>query len=382
MSAQPLLIDRIAWIESLEDRPALRNLLITQCYHDLSHELVRVLGPENVNWCTFATWASKTAGRFIRNDEVPQTFRSMLADSVAFKRSAARAIDGLKGVHATTTLHEASLVDAGETVAGEVSGQITAGNLKVFSELAPVFAEFISLFHDGQIDEVAAVGLFDSLKVGRSAEGGQSLLRQAMEHLLAAAKERDPKRRAAWMLLANAQTGLHEQIRLQPYIAGSLDAPIDETLGQLVDRHHAGVGSSLLGRIHASWDRLGHAVVGDMKAVWDDLATKELMTLAIPGQLLHLGSALPPPQGLPLYPALLESIENQQVESLLEQYAALDPRAEGEVGAADWTALTQRMRYIIGLFRSRQCVPSMLEPPFSEAQRAALINGEVPAGPL
>ena len=41
--------------------PTLRNLLITQCYHDLSHELAEAIDRGSANWSTFATWASKTA---------------------------------------------------------------------------------------------------------------------------------------------------------------------------------------------------------------------------------------------------------------------------------------------------------------------------------
>ena len=382
MAEQYALIERINWIEGLGDQPGLRNLLITQCYHELSSELARVLGPQNANWCTYATWASKTAGRFIRNEEVPQIFRSMLADSAPFQASSARALDTLKGIDAQSPLHAGSLLGSAEAVAGEVSGQITAGNLKVFSELAPVFASFVSLFRGESIDDRGAQALLDSLKVGPSSNGGQSLLRQALEHFLAAARESEPKRRAALMLLANAQTGLHEQIRLQPYIAGSLDAPIADTLGQLVETHYEARPASLLGRIHAHWDRLVHAIVDDAESVWKELATKELMTLAVPGQVLHLGSSLPPPAGQPLYPQLLDPIDDPELLSLVEQYEALDDRAKGKVGARDWTSLAQRMRYIIALFRSRQCVASMQQQPFSDSQRAAILGGQVPEGPL
>src|SRR5438552_1558097 len=61
--------ERIRWIVALDNDAVRRNLLITQCYHDLSAELARVLGGGNANWCTFATWASRTAGGFIREDE-------------------------------------------------------------------------------------------------------------------------------------------------------------------------------------------------------------------------------------------------------------------------------------------------------------------------
>lgn len=42
--------------------PVLRNLQITQCYHELSAAMAGRTGP-GANWCTFATWASKQAGQ-------------------------------------------------------------------------------------------------------------------------------------------------------------------------------------------------------------------------------------------------------------------------------------------------------------------------------
>jgi len=54
-------VDRIA---TLGD-PVLRNLQITQCYHELASALAKRTGP-HANWCTFATWASKQAGQTIR----------------------------------------------------------------------------------------------------------------------------------------------------------------------------------------------------------------------------------------------------------------------------------------------------------------------------
>jgi len=42
--------------------PALRNLRITQAYHELSAAMAQRIG-SGANWCTFATWASKQAGQ-------------------------------------------------------------------------------------------------------------------------------------------------------------------------------------------------------------------------------------------------------------------------------------------------------------------------------
>src|SRR5688572_18232435 len=47
----------------------LRNLFITQGYHELSGALSRMLG-SSANWCTFATWASKQAGQTIRREDL------------------------------------------------------------------------------------------------------------------------------------------------------------------------------------------------------------------------------------------------------------------------------------------------------------------------
>lgn len=384
MAQSRLLVDQVSRIIELESQPVLRNLLITQCYHDLSSELSRVLCASNVNWCTFATWASKTAGRFIRNDEIPVLFRKLLEDSNKFRTNHQRLSRGLVNLHPETTLGEFDLIGVADRVVDDVSGQITAGNLKVFSELAPVFARFIRLFDSGTLDERGADALLASLRVGPSSRGGQSMLREAMEAFVEAARTKDPVLKAQWMLLANAQTGLHEQIRLQPYIAGSLNAPIEDTLGAIWDRHGAPPEKpTLLDRIHALWDRLGAALVHDAEKLWNDFSAEELMTLAVPGQVLRLGRTLPPPaQGRALYPQALIQIQNEEAYDLLEQYSALDPHAQGDVGADDWTALAQRMRYILALFRSRQQEKNMFSQPFSDMQVSALWAGKVPEGPL
>src|SRR5688572_26321752 len=57
-------IDRI--LATQDDQ--LRNLRVTLGYHDLSRGLARLVGYENANWCTFAVWASRQAGVFVRGE--------------------------------------------------------------------------------------------------------------------------------------------------------------------------------------------------------------------------------------------------------------------------------------------------------------------------
>ena len=47
---------------------AIRNLRITQCYHELAVTVTARTGV-CANWCAFATWASKQAGQTIRKED-------------------------------------------------------------------------------------------------------------------------------------------------------------------------------------------------------------------------------------------------------------------------------------------------------------------------
>ena len=62
-------IDRIRAI----DRAPLRNLHITHAYHDLAAGLAARTGG-GANWCSFATWASRQAGKTIRGEDLLETY--------------------------------------------------------------------------------------------------------------------------------------------------------------------------------------------------------------------------------------------------------------------------------------------------------------------
>lgn len=377
------LIHETARIVALEEDPVLRNLLITQCYHDLSTGLAEVVGQENANWCNFATWASKTAGDFIRKEEVPALFRKILEDHHGYVSNAKTLTADLLGVHAGSTLDHGGLLDLAEYVVEDVSDQITIGNLKVFAELGPIFATLIGCYDGGSADEAKLAALYGSLKPGPSDEGGQDVLRKAIEAFVAAQAESDAHQKAELMLLTNGYTGLHEQIRLQPYIAGSLDAPVEDSFARIWDeKAHHGAEGGILGGIKSLFDRAAHLVVKEAEKAWEIFATKALMTLAVPGQVLHLGGALPPPVGGPLYPPELTTIDNEELAAALTKYGALD--ADGDdVAATDWADLDQRMKYIFALFRSRQQVPSLFDQPFTTEQHAAIVDDQkVPSGKL
>ena len=60
--------------------PVLRNLHITQRYHELASDLRDAGVGEDATWCAFAVWASKTAGATIRGEVLPARVKQLLVE--------------------------------------------------------------------------------------------------------------------------------------------------------------------------------------------------------------------------------------------------------------------------------------------------------------
>ena len=57
--------------------PVIRNLRITQCYHELARAVAERVAP-GANWCTFAIWASRQAGQTIRGEDFAHAAEDIL----------------------------------------------------------------------------------------------------------------------------------------------------------------------------------------------------------------------------------------------------------------------------------------------------------------
>jgi hypothetical protein len=333
---------------------AVRNLLITQRYRDLSHALLETVGPDNVNWSTFATWASKTAGLSIRNEEVPPFVDELAND------------------------HPFLLEPVRETL-GQVSQKIAEGNKRVYAELAPLFAEFVTIFRDtpgaGEADLTKFVGKLDKRP---SSDGGQAPLIQAFTAYHQAIGTKEPVAHARFMLLGNCLIGLHEQTRLQPQIEAAMDAPIDEIL-----RKHLtpGPGGGFLSRIVGAVERPLLELTGIAQKIWERVATRLLMSLSLPhDQTLPLGKDIPRASAKrPYLPAALRDIADPEtLVELLGQFDRAD--GDGDEGSAsvNWCELDDRMNFIVNLFRSRQQDRELFDQPFSAEQRQAIEARKMP----
>jgi hypothetical protein len=301
------------------------------------------------NWCTFATWASRQAGRTIRGEDmldrlarhtrtgatlrkpVNWCWRRLLRHGILNPETLAGRI--VRDVH--------SPFDAIEIA----SDAVARGNLKVFEEIGLVFARYLHC-RDG-FDEFLA-----TLQQGPPPHG-QDLLRNAFQRYHF--RGREPQQ----VLLANLEVGLHEQTRLQPEIQEALEAvpAMKERLSPLLRPVMKGYR-----------EFVRQAVRG--------VITESLMVLELPGALLSLGRHLDAPA-----PEILRRLDDAELIAVLRKYEPHEPACTN-CGADDWAELSQRMHYILNLFRAYHLESRLFDAPFSAEQRRQILNGLIPQGSL
>ncbi len=388
-SKKHITMREIEAVTKIKD-PILRNLAITQGYHDLTLGMNDVLGTSSVSWVGFATWASKTAGRFIRNEELPQAVR-MALDRDYVRDSFGEQMVGVLIDWASAETNQLEEIFAQFFVAtlSDVSGAIAYGNLKVFAELAPLFSRAIRTFQKDKTYRQKTIDNFCShLRPGetqRDGEGGQDLLKRAFTAYYEARFEENEDAKAELILLANCLTGLHEQIRLDGPIDDSLSAPFTSQGGVsklLADELKAILPSFLDPLVDVAINFiLATSIDEKFEKWWLKAATEFMMTLAVPGDLLRLGADVPSWPDGKAFPDTLATIENPQLRRVLSQY---DDNVNSVRGSArgHWDVLSDRMNYIIDLFRTNQQNATMWLPAFSDVQAESIYAGHVPAGEL
>ncbi len=347
------------------DQPVLRNLWITQRYHTLSQGLCAVISAGDANWSTFATWASLTAGESIRNEEVPRFVLDALNERQrieALLPAPVRKLFDFLGVGFVEKVASATLK--------EVSEQIADGNRKVFEELAPLFAHFIDMMQHAPGEE-GWTRFVSVLKPGSLESGGQDLLAQAFRNYVDSREH--ATLRTQYILLANCQIGLHEQTRLQSNIQDAMDAPLETVFGKQLREALPAPLRPLAGV--AQW--LVRPLVRALRDDWERVLTRYAMNLTLPdGKEIPLGRDLPErPGGSPA------ELAHLTVPELVELFRRFDenPSSELASGADNWADLTDRMGFIVALFRSRQQDERLLfVHPFDESELSQLAQGRVP----
>ena len=383
----------VAEVEQIAAVPdaVLRNLQITQCYHELGRALAERTGG-GANWCCFATWASKQAGQTIRKEDLGRALEAALG-SEASALEAAQAIKAAAAKLGTQLKIQELLKLIWRTYNPQAafersSAAVARGNLKVFEEIGREFARFHAQCLPDLTYNVENITRFtEQLRPGEPPEG-QQYLRQAFQRYYQALFTSDEKARNELLLLANLEIGFHEQTRLQPEINEALAAPVispQEFAHNLLKALRpegdwlAEVSLfflRLFGRM-ANFDAAIESYVAGAQRQAQLLITEAMMTIELPAQRrLCLGDDL-----AARFPAALEHLNNPDLLGLLAQ---IDPTPDSlvESGAVYWGDLPDRMHFIADMFRCFQMSPELLEAPFDSAQTQALKENRVPAGRL
>jgi hypothetical protein len=355
------------------DNLILKNLKITQAYAELSLGMQRVIGDRNANWCSFATHASKTAGYAIRNEVMPSAINQALTHFDSYRRSVAFLGRYLEDPTATLYGNGGGLV---QEILLRVSRSVSLGNCKVFAELAPLFSRLITWFaHDDRPDPDKLQLFLSQLRMGSVEDGeGQVYLIEAFTAYYQARFETEPKKKAELVFLANLLVGMHEQIRLQPNIAGALHAPAEELLQPWLQSLTAGLP-------YAAGPALRQVVMIRGRQFFATIATNTMMVITVPAGNLALNQDVRSPAGYSKFPQELATIEHSRLRELAQRWDRHLDTLRGSA-ATDWASLADRMSFIIDFFRSHQQNPNLFTPPFSAAQAGHIHAGCIPAGQL
>ncbi len=388
MPASPTVAD-VERIEAIQDA-VLRNLQITQCYHELSAMLAGST-ERLANWCTFATWASRQAGQTIRKEDLKRTLERFLEQSASIQQASAEvAAAAYLQAGSPAAQSQALALSSGNFTPAidRASDAVARGNKKVFEEIGFEFARFYSTcFLDGQPDLQKTIRFCEDLRAGDPPDG-QGYLRQAFMHYAQALLAADAKARAEWMLLANIEIGFHEQTRLQPEIAESLDAGLTSfldlarslfrTLFPLNGWFHLAhlYFRRLIGRPTAL-DLAMQNLVAELRLQLRRAITESMMTLALPsGVVLRLGRDLAAE-----FPDSLKQLTDPELIRFLQKHDLTPDSLHGS-GALDWADLPDRLHFILDLFRCYAEDPDLFTPPFTLEQVRALREGHLPEGRL
>ncbi len=363
----------------------LRNLRITQAYHELALATRAGIGA-GANWCAFATWASRQAGRTIRREDLREALRQRLEVSPEVRRLAEHALAAVGGVALIPTLgrllDEVTRALDVEGTLDRAAAAVAAGNLKVFEEIAARFARFLEIRAGPAPDALAR--FLDDLTPGEPPRG-QRMLREAFEAYVAATSADSDHRRAQLLHYGNLLIGMHEQTRLQPEIAAALNAPFDgvavrdQVVRALLPGFWRGIRyrlAALFGR-RPPLDEIVDALVAEAQRELRHLLTAYAMTLHLPeGVTVQLGRAIGG-----RHADSLATITEPRLLRLLEQVDP-DPLSLAGGGAFDWSVLGERMHLIADLFRRFHDWAPLFDPPYTGDQLTALRGGRLPDPPL
>jgi hypothetical protein len=363
-----------------EEDIVLRNLRITQGYRDLSIGMSLLLGNQNTNWATYASWASKTAGRSIRKEEIPRILKTLIVKRLALKDF----FDPKKVNPEPNQKLDDSDIMWNMYILGvieDISKSIADGNLKVFEELAPIFSSFIFTFRDHKTpDQKELLRFLRQFKQGTTEEGGQDRIKEAFSRYYYSMFEKDRKKKAEMILLSNIQIGWHEQVRLQNAIEKAVTAPLNHGYEIVLADKLTGYTPIFRNRFKRMIQKRLSENKENYQAFVKGMVTS-IMILETHEKKLLLSENVPKFSRFNAFPPDLRKIDDQKLVDAINTFD-YDINSLKESRAKDWSNLEDRLGYIIDLFRTTQQTKKMFYPTFTKKQSKLIHKSIIPTGKL
>ncbi|TVP49921.1 MAG: hypothetical protein EA350_01205 [Gemmatimonadales bacterium] len=369
--------------------PVLRNHRITLGYHRLAVALSGRLGTGGEgNWCAFAVWASRQAGRTIRGEDLRLAVQRALQVSSGTLRALEGVVAAARPLGSRRTVGELrqEIVRALDldAVAGRASGAVARGNRIVFEEVGSAVAGFLAAGASGGSGGVSSGMDAAGLRAGLGPPQGAHYLRHCLHRYDLRRAETGAARRAELLFLGNVEIGYHEQIRIQPEIEDAVHAALPDP-DQLRQRIFALLfpgGNAWIRARTRFWALVGRPspldlalerLVAEVRRPVREAITLHMMRLELPGGLdLRLGRDL-----TGAFPETLRELTHPDLLGLL---ARIDPTPDSlsKTAVRDWADLGQRVHYIVDLFRCHQETPGLLTPPYAPAEAGRIMAGQSP----
>ena len=229
LSGHPLTPEDIDRVAAIAD-PIIRNLRITQAYHELSAAAAVHIGPV-ANWCTYATWASKQAGRTIRKEDLQRAAEAAFRSSPAARtcgepRSRPRPAGSAPASRSTRRSRRSgrSSIQPPRSIGrAPPSPGATSGSSRRSAASSP--GSRSTAARPRRPAGTASPGSWSGSDRASRRPASATCARPSRTTTGRASR---PTRssRAQLVLLANLEVGFHEQIRLQPEITEALDAGV------------------------------------------------------------------------------------------------------------------------------------------------------------
>jgi len=332
---------------------------VSYAYHDIAERLAVKLG-ENASWPAFARWSAYTISEALRLDRINPRLKEVLHDHALPERLAGPLVSIQKQLR--------NLDD------GAMPVVLALGNRLVFHEVGWTMIDFVTWIEkqktrddDAWEEYRSKITAFESTDFFRPAY--IEWLRDGVGAYYDAWWEPDPTRRAQSVLRGNILIGAYEQWRVDSFFEVALDFNPGALITELRVGKHDEVGTRPVGVRYGGTRRaLRHqwAMLNWMSDAYSAFLTRFVLTWDAPllgarPTALRLGSDIPSRRQSAVYARNLEELD-YETQKLFDTFDRSGGQLRGS-GARNWRRFTDRMSFIVNLFRSQQQNPNLTVPP-------------------